>query len=184
MCVKDQYVMIFFQPHGFSSQMVEMAFRRWIATVTTAKLPLMIFNGILIQFPLFKGTSLIFTFMHVVNNSSCCQKKRNKRRLNQFNFLMIFLYLNQVFIFFFSFKDKNMEFQLVFPEGTGNESSDIPPYSLIYQGNMNEVPLTLNQSNQDPTKNPPKWPVFPMLQYTNLETVDSMLPKIQLSDLG
>ena len=89
-----------------------------------------------------------------------------------------------MFIFFFSFKDNNMEFQLVFPEGTGNQSSDIPPYSLIYQGNMNEVPLTLNQTNQDPTKNPPKWPVFPMLQYTNLETVDSMLPKIQLSDLG
>ena len=76
MCVKDQYVMIFFQPHGFSSQMVEMAFRRWIATVTTAKLPLMIFNGILIQFPLFQGTSLICTFMHVVKNSSCCQKKK------------------------------------------------------------------------------------------------------------
>lgn len=49
---------------------------------------------------------------------------------------------------------------------------------------MNYVPLIVIQENQDPTKNPPKWPVLPMLQYSSIETVDSMLPKIQLSDLG
>lgn len=48
----------FFQPQGFSSQMVEMAFRKWITMVTTVRLPLLVFNGILVQFPLFKGTAM------------------------------------------------------------------------------------------------------------------------------
>nr|XP_011433976.2 peroxisome biogenesis factor 1 [Crassostrea gigas] len=121
-------------PQGFSSQMVEMAFRKWITMVTTVRFPLVVFSGILVQFPLFK--------------------------------------------------DKNMEFQFVFPEGTFTQTPDIPSYSLIHQENMNYVPLTVIQENQDPTKNPPKWPFLPMLQYSSIETVDSMLPKIQLSDLG
>lgn len=90
-----------------------------------------------------------------------------------FYFLKLFLLL-----------DKNMDFQFVFPEGTFTQTPDIPSYSLIHQENMNYVPLTVIQENQDPTKNPPKWPVLPMLQYSSIETVDSMLPKIQLSDLG
>lgn len=92
-----------------------------------------------------------------------------------------FLFL--IFNFFLS-SDKNMEFQFVFPEGTITQTPDIPSYSLIHQENMNYVPLTVIQENQDPTKNPPKWPFLPMLQYSSIETVDSMLPKIQLSDLG
>lgn len=97
-------------------------------------------------------------------------------------------FLRKCFIFisfkFFLSSDKNMEFQFVFPDGTFTQTPDIPSYSLIHQGNMNDVPLTVIQGNQDPTKNPPKWPVLPMLQYSSIETVDSMLPKIQLSDLG
>jgi hypothetical protein len=73
-----------------------------------------------------------------------------------------------------------MEFQFVFPDGTF-QVPDIPPYSIVHQGNMNDVPLTvIRQDGHDQ----PKWPVLPMLQYTNIDTIDATLPRIQISDLG
>lgn len=81
---------------------------------------------------------------------------------------------------FFFFADTDMEFQFVFPDGTF-QVQDNPPYSIVHQGNMNDIPLTLNRQD---SHNPPKWPVLPMLQYTNIDTIDTMLPKIQLTDLG
>ncbi|XP_062571147.1 peroxisomal ATPase PEX1-like [Saccostrea cucullata] len=118
-------------PPNFTSQMVEMAFRRWITVATSVNLPLVVFSGIIVDFPLFK--------------------------------------------------DKNMEFQLVFPGTVHQQDPDIPPYSLVYQGNMNDAPLNVVIPDSHA---PPQWPVLPMLQYTNLDTIDPMLPRTQLSDLG
>lgn len=47
--------------------MVEMAFRKWITMVTTVRFPLVVFSGILVQFPLFKGTFIV-PVIHVIRN--------------------------------------------------------------------------------------------------------------------
>ena len=52
---RNKSVYMFFQPLSVSNQMIQMALKHWIKMATTSNMPLIIYNGVVVKFPVLKG---------------------------------------------------------------------------------------------------------------------------------